>query len=293
MLLKQMRYFKAVVDKMNFYEAAEICNVSQSAVSQQIRSLEEELGVLLLKRHNRSFSLTEAGKIFYRRATVILSDIELMKNEVVKTQRRHSTNLNIGYLMNYEGYEIQNAVASFMQRNPHTEIDLIPGTHESLYEMLRSGRIDLAFTDQRRAFSDDYRNIELASLYYSVEISKFHPYSNFSEIEVADLKNFTCIVVASPEQEQSEFTYYHEILGFDGEFLFARNIGEARFMVSSGKGVFPIIESKKSSSVPESIIRIPLVKEENPIKCRICIFTKKTYASAEADEIIDEFIRCF
>ena len=81
MLLKQMLYFKAVVDKMNFYEAAEICNVSQSAVSQQIKSLEEELGVLLLKRHNRSFSLTEAGKIFYRRATVILSDIEIMKNE--------------------------------------------------------------------------------------------------------------------------------------------------------------------------------------------------------------------
>ncbi|MBO5565702.1 MAG: LysR family transcriptional regulator [Succinivibrio sp.] len=288
-----MLYFKAVVDKMNFYEAAEICNVSQSAVSQQIKSLEEELGVLLLKRHNRSFSLTEAGKIFYRRATVILSDIEIMKNEVIKTQRHNRTNLRIGYLMNYEGYELQNAVASFMHRNPNSEIDLIPGTHESLYELLRTERIDIAFNDQRRAFSDDYKNIELAELYYSVEISKFHPYANLSEIEVADLKNFSCIVVATPEQELSEFKYYHEILGFNGDFLFARNIGDARFMVSSGKGVFPIIESKKTSSVPESIVRLPLVKEENPIKCRICLFTKKAYTSAETDEIISEFKRFF
>lgn len=58
MLLKQMEYFQAVVECGNFYRAAEKCYISQSAISQQIKKLESELGVQLLDRHNHTFSLT-------------------------------------------------------------------------------------------------------------------------------------------------------------------------------------------------------------------------------------------
>lgn len=61
MLLKQIRYFVAVVETASFTEAAEKCFISQSAISQQIKSLETELGTELIHRENRSFSLTQAG----------------------------------------------------------------------------------------------------------------------------------------------------------------------------------------------------------------------------------------
>ena len=57
MLLRQIEYFQAVIENKNFYEAAEQCHVSQSAISQQIKKLEEELNVKLLERHNRTFPL--------------------------------------------------------------------------------------------------------------------------------------------------------------------------------------------------------------------------------------------
>ena len=60
-LIKQMKYFQAVVRLGNFTKAAEECYISQSAISQQIQSLERELGVILLVREHRSFSLTPAG----------------------------------------------------------------------------------------------------------------------------------------------------------------------------------------------------------------------------------------
>lgn len=63
MLLRQIEYFQAVIENKNFYEAAEQCHVSQSAISQQIKKLEEELNVKLLERHNRTFPLTPAGEI--------------------------------------------------------------------------------------------------------------------------------------------------------------------------------------------------------------------------------------
>ena len=68
MLFRQMEYFQAVVEKHSFSEAAEICHVSQSAISQQIARFEEELGIKLLERHNRTFRVTPAGEFFIVRA---------------------------------------------------------------------------------------------------------------------------------------------------------------------------------------------------------------------------------
>ena len=65
LLFRQMKYFTAVVDCNSFTEAAEQCYISQSAISQQIRSLEKELGVELIHREKRKFSLTPAGEYFY------------------------------------------------------------------------------------------------------------------------------------------------------------------------------------------------------------------------------------
>ena len=81
MLLRQMKYFAAVVDCNSFTEAAERCYISQSAISQQIRSLEKELGVELIHRSNRKFTLTAAGEYFYAHSKSILSQVEDLTRE--------------------------------------------------------------------------------------------------------------------------------------------------------------------------------------------------------------------
>lgn len=72
MLLRQMKYFIAVVDCNSFTEAAEQMFISQSAISQQIQALEKELGVELIQRENRRFHLTAAGEYFYRHSRGLL-----------------------------------------------------------------------------------------------------------------------------------------------------------------------------------------------------------------------------
>ena len=67
-MYSQMQYFIAVVDEHNFTRAAENCNISQSAISQQIKELEATIGVKLLDRHGRSFDVTPAGQHFYQHA---------------------------------------------------------------------------------------------------------------------------------------------------------------------------------------------------------------------------------
>ena len=67
-MLNQLRYFQAVVRCGSFTEAAEVCHISQSAMSQQIKALEQELGIQLLERMNRRFVLTPAGGHFYKKS---------------------------------------------------------------------------------------------------------------------------------------------------------------------------------------------------------------------------------
>lgn len=76
MLLRQIKYFVTVIDCNSFTEAAERLFISQSAISQQIQALEKELGVQLIVRQNRRFSLTPAGEYFYNRGKGLLDEAD-------------------------------------------------------------------------------------------------------------------------------------------------------------------------------------------------------------------------
>ena len=67
MMLRQIQHFQTIVQENSFTEAAELCHISQSGISQSIKALEDEIGVKLITRKNRGFELTEAGEHFYYR----------------------------------------------------------------------------------------------------------------------------------------------------------------------------------------------------------------------------------
>lgn len=80
-MYQQMQYFLAVVDQHSFTRAAEQCHISQSAISQQIKELENTVGTQLLARHGRSLDLTPAGHYFYQHAQKIVTEInQLLTN---------------------------------------------------------------------------------------------------------------------------------------------------------------------------------------------------------------------
>ena len=100
-MLKQLKYFQSVVRLGSFSAVAEENFISQSAISQQVQSLERELGFALLVRKNRSFSLTPAGEYFYRKSLLLTADCDRMCGE--------AASLKIGYLRTYAGGESSTA----------------------------------------------------------------------------------------------------------------------------------------------------------------------------------------
>lgn len=108
-MLKQLKYFQSVVRLGSFSAAAEENFISQSAISQQVQSLERELGFALLVRRNRSFSLTPAGEYFYRKSLLLTADCDRMCAEAAKIAKGEAASLKIGYLRTYAGGESSTA----------------------------------------------------------------------------------------------------------------------------------------------------------------------------------------
>ena len=273
-MLKQIKYFHAVVRLGSFSEAAEQCYISQSAISQQVQALERELGVTLLKRENRHFSLTPAGEHFYRQSLLFMADFDRLCKETKQIAQGDDFVLRVGYTKGYGGAEFQRAVAEFTAKYPDVPIDMKNGNHEDLYEMLRGGQADLVLNDQRRAFSDEYVNTVLTVINCYIEISARNPIAGLDYVNVGDLRNTPCILVASKEQQENERSYYHEIYGIESQFIFAENLEEARLMVVSGKGFLPIEGGEAPAQFAETVARLPLCRNGKPISRNYCAFWK-------------------
>lgn len=273
-MLKQIKYFQAVVRCKSFTEAAEECYISQSAISQQIQALENELGVKLLKREKRKIFLTPAGEHFYKKSLILTADFDKLCRETARIAAGDETQLSIGYLKCYGGQELQFAVSDFLEKYPDVSVNIVGGNHEDLYELLRFGGADIVINDQRRAFSEEYVNCHLTTNNCAIEISKRNPIAQLEYVNISDLKNISCILIASKNQMDNEMTYYRDVVGFTGEFLFAENLEEARLMVVSGKGFMPIEGGENTINFSQTISRVILCRGDKPIKRNYCAFWK-------------------
>ena len=192
-MLKQLKYFQAVVRLNSFSEAAAENFISQSAISQQIQALERELGFTLLERKNRTFTLTAAGTYFYQKSLLLTADYERMCTEAARIAGGNHAGLAIGYLRCYAGNEFHRAVDAFSARHPDVPVTVEYGNHEELYALLRTGKVDLVLNDQRRAFSEVYVNLILTTCHSLIEVSVHSPLAQLTQISPQELKNFHCI----------------------------------------------------------------------------------------------------
>lgn len=274
MLLRQLNYFTAVVETGSFTEAAERCHISQSAVSQQVQALERELGVELLHRKNRSFTLTAAGEHFYRKGRSLLNKFDRLCQETAEIAQASAPRLRVGCLRGYSGLEFQLAVADFAQSHPEVPVEISRGSHEDLYDALRLGRADVVLNDQRRAFSDAYVNQILTTSACCVELPGLSPLAQRNSLTARDLRDLPCILVASPEQRDNEMIYYREIVGLESEFLFADDLEQARLMLVGGKGYLPVEGVPQSQPVSAPLRRVPLLRDGKSIQRIYCAFWK-------------------
>lgn len=141
----QVTYFLAVVKFKTFTLAAEELYISQSSLSKQIKSLEEELGCLLFYRENKENILTDAGKIFLEYAENYSKEHHALITHLNELTLQPSKKaITLGVLPVISEYNIHNDLALFQALIPSSNIyiNLLENQQESLLNMLHSGKVD-------------------------------------------------------------------------------------------------------------------------------------------------------
>jgi LysR family transcriptional regulator, transcription activator of glutamate synthase operon len=143
--LNQMRYLVALAEERHFTRAAEREHIAQPALSQQIRRLEDELGLALVERTTRRVSITEAGQLLVARARRILSELDAARAEMQSLSGIQTGHLSVGTLHTMGPVDVSLALALFHERHPGIELTVREQSSEELAEMLRVDEVDLAF----------------------------------------------------------------------------------------------------------------------------------------------------
>ena len=143
--LRQLRYLVALAEERHFTRAAAREHIAQPALSQQIRRLEEEVGLALVERTTRQVTITAAGELLVGRARRILSEVDAAQTELQGLRGIEAGHVTVGAMHTMGPIDVSLALAIFHGRHPGVELTVREMSSEELAEMLRVDELDLAF----------------------------------------------------------------------------------------------------------------------------------------------------
>jgi len=176
MLLRHIRYFIAVAQHRNFTRAAEALHVSQPTLSQQIRQLEDTLGVPLLDRSGREIQLTDAGAAYLHYAQRALQDLDEGSRAIHDVQALNRGTLRLAMTPTFTAYLIGPLLKDYNARYPKIALNILEMPQERIEAMLNEDALDvgIAFDETHSA------DIEAQALFVealAMVVGKSHPFA--------------------------------------------------------------------------------------------------------------------
>jgi DNA-binding transcriptional LysR family regulator len=145
MELRHLRTITAVARHRSLTKAGEELFLTQSAVSQQIRRLEEELGVEVFRRTSRSVELTAEGRVILGYAHRVLAEVDDMQTELEEISGLLAGDLRIGGVYPTGPYDLFGLMAEFRAAHPGVSIHMVEATQDDVLAALRADELDCAF----------------------------------------------------------------------------------------------------------------------------------------------------
>lgn len=197
MELRQLRYALAVARHAHFTRAAAELSIAQPALSQQIASLENELGVRLFERTNRRVALTDAGRAFTERAQRVVSDAEALAQEMSAYAGGLRGRVVVGTNQSLSEYRLPKILGHFHGRYPRIEIALRETLADEMIAGLRAGTMDVAIGDMGEAAAGALREMRVEPLYtdeLGIAVAPSHRLAERKRIGLGDLRDEPFII---------------------------------------------------------------------------------------------------
>jgi LysR family transcriptional activator of glutamate synthase operon len=288
--LRHVRYFLAVARHAQFTRAAEELHIVQPALSQQIKQLEQELGVVLFERGSRNVDLTPAGQAFLSRAERILADVENTMAEMRDFSKALHGRVAIGsmFSLGLGPLQLPSMLAAFHARYPEVQVILREGITNTLLRQVQTGEIDIALTDLSIADSlADFAVEPITSEPLVALVGPEHPLAHRTSVRLGELSHerFIRLTIGSPSRAKHLIDAC-QAEGFTPNFAFApANAAMARALVSAGLGVYvthPWVA--ESDGPPVRVVQL----EPQTLRSQIAlVWAKGRYRTAAVSAFLD------
>ncbi len=283
MELRQLKYFVKTAQTLNFSEAARALFVTQSTLSQQIRCLEQELGVELFSRSSHSVILTESGEHLLPIAIRTLQDADQCFVQISDLKQMLSGTLNIGITYTFAPI-LTESVKEFTSQYPGVKLNITCGTMSEVLEMLKERKVDFVLCFKPNVVDEEIDSHILFDNQLSVIVSRNHPLSSLGSVSFDEIRNQ---VFAMPAKETQARNAFDRIFPGMYEKLNVKvDINEVNVLldiVAATKMVTFLSEATLHHR--EDIVSIPLDAPSTQMEG--CVHTlKKSYRKKAADEFI-------
>jgi DNA-binding transcriptional LysR family regulator len=183
----RLKVFRSVCEQLSFRRAAEELHLSQPAITQQVKALEDELGTRLFDRTGGRVVLTPAGRILKKRAAELAELAAHTQGEIAALSGEHSGLLSAGASTSIAQYVLPRMLGDFKRQHPKVKLQIRSGNTEQVVEWLVEGRISIGLIEGPALRKDlrvePFMEDELVLLFPAG-----HPWSKRKELAVEDLK---------------------------------------------------------------------------------------------------------
>lgn len=267
--MNQVRYFLAIVKTKSFSEAAYELFISQSSISKQIKSLENELGVVLFERGSTERTLTPAGYTFLKYTKSILSFHNNMLLELEQHKDDLSGTLRIGSIPIVSSYNVGKNLATFQSfcKGATINFDMHETTQFDVLKELHNKDIDLALVR-----IDEMPNLEdYDTLLYAIDemvlvCNKKHPLSQKTEVSLKEISKFPLYLLG--KKSTLNYLATHP---FEERNVKVRLVGET----SRHKILLQILTNSQNVSIlPKALVDLRTYKQLCIVPLEIKIYSK-------------------
>lgn len=269
MNINQLKYFIAVAEYKSFTKAANQYYISQTAITQQIHALEEQLNVALIDRARRPIALTPAGNVFLIEAKAIVERMNTALSRVHDASTGLVGTLRIGYTKGYERSNLSNILRSFHLDYPNILITCYRCDTDMLAAGLFNNDYDMIFTwDSTNILQEDaieYKLMELAPL--SVALYNSHPLARRNSLTRKELKGEPILYMSpsgSPESYgDNHFLELYKQAGYQPNILFRFSDIESILMMVAAEEGISLLPSYVTSKLTDAdnLTFVPLIGE--------------------------------
>jgi DNA-binding transcriptional LysR family regulator len=288
MELRRLRYFEAVERHRHFTRAAEELHVAQSALSHQVRALEQELGIGLLNRTTRTVEPTEAGLLVAARARAIMAESDALLGEIDELQGLTRGRVTIGALLFGGELNIPAMLADFRAAHPQIEVGIREGTVQRMLEMFGEGSIDLSFALEVEPPGDELERLELSIEELAVIMSPGHGLARRRSVPLGALAGPPLIAFERGASIRRMLDEAFERAGVTPEIgLEGNDLALVRSLVAQGIGLAIIPRSFAELPGPAIAVR-PLAP---PLRMTVALWWRRGRHLSPAARAFVEFAR--